>query len=182
MKDQILKTLHDLRAYALQKGYEITLSYHEEDSYLMRFANSAISLNTNEHLIRLEITLMRARKRASYELITDLDKMDEMKNGIDTAAEMVEHAQALNYQPTIPEFKAIYDESGYDPRWRPDSNEERLAYFNQAVAGLETDDIRLSGIFSNGANTFAQINTRSEHTQYFKISDAQVTLCCPTAA
>ena len=31
-------------------------SYHEEDSYLMRFANSAISLNTNEHLIRLEIT------------------------------------------------------------------------------------------------------------------------------
>ena len=56
MKEQILQTLSDLRAYALAKGYEVELFYHEEDSYLMRFANSAISLNTNEHLIRLEIT------------------------------------------------------------------------------------------------------------------------------
>ena len=56
MKDQIINTLKTLRTYALQKGYDISLEYHEEDSYLMRFANSAISLNTNEHLIRLEIT------------------------------------------------------------------------------------------------------------------------------
>ena len=89
MKDRILQTLKDLRAYALKKGYEITLAYHEEDSYLMRFANSAISLNTNEHLIRLGITAYEGRKRASYDLITDLDKLDEMKKGVDIAAEMV---------------------------------------------------------------------------------------------
>ena len=38
-----------------------------------------------------------------------------------------------------------------------------------------TEDIKLSGVFTNGANTIAQITTRSEHTQYFKTSDAQVT-------
>jgi len=177
VKEKIIQTLKDLRAYALQKGYEITLAYHEEDSYLMRFANSAISLNTNEHLIRLEVTAYDDRKRASYELITDLGKMDEMKKAIDAAAELVVHAQALNYQPSIPALSETFiDESGYDATLAQISNEERLAYFNKACAGLETEDLKLSGIFSNGATTFAQINTRSEHAQYIKVSDAQVTL------
>ena len=39
-------------------------------------------------------------------LITDLEKLEEMKSAIDTAAAMVEHAQPLNYQPTIPAFAA----------------------------------------------------------------------------
>lgn len=177
MKEIIIKTLRDLRAYALQKGYEITLVYHEEDSYLMRFANSAISLNTNEHLIRLEVTAYDGRKRASYELITDLGKLEEMKKAIDSAAELVVHAQALNYQPSIPTLDETFiDESGFDAALAMISNEERLNYFNKACAGLETDDLKLSGIFSNGATTFAQINTRSEQVQYVKVSDAQVTL------
>jgi predicted Zn-dependent protease len=177
VKEKIINTLRDLRAYALQKGYEISLGYHEEDSYLMRFANSAISLNTNEHLIRLEVTAYDGRKRASYELITDLGKLEEMKKAIDSAAELVVHAQALNYQPSIPTLgETFIDESGFDAALATISNEDRLNYFNKACAGLETEDLKLSGIFSNGATTFAQINTRSEHVQYFKVSDAQVTL------
>jgi PmbA protein len=177
VKDQILQTLQDLRTYALKKGVEATFLYHEEDSYLMRFANSAISLNTNEHLIRLEITAHKDRQRASYGLITALDKLDEMQQGVDIAAEMVQHAQPLSYQPTVPTYtESFSDESAYEPALATLSNEERLAFFNQAVAGLETDEIQLSGIFSCGANTLAQINTRSEHTQYFKSSDAQITI------
>jgi predicted Zn-dependent protease len=177
VKDKILQTLRDLRAYALSKNVEAAFIYHEEDSYLMRFANSAISLNTNEHLIRLEITTYDGRKRASYELITDLQKLEEMKQGVDIAAEMVKHAQPLSYQPTVPTYaESIADESGFDSSLGTISNEERLAYFNKAVEGLETDEIKMSGIFSCGVNTIAQINTRSEHTQYFKTSDAQVSI------
>jgi predicted Zn-dependent protease len=89
---------------------------------------------------------------------------------------MVHHAQALNYDPTVPTFaESFADESGFDPKLAGISNEERLAYFNEASKGLESEDIKLSGIFSNGSNTLAQINTRSEYTQYFRTSDAQVT-------
>lgn len=176
MKDRILQTLDDLRSYALEKGYQVILSYHEEDSYLMRFANSAISLNTNEHLIRLNITAYQGKKRASYSLITDLDNLDEIKQGIDTAAEIVVHSQPLQYEPTIPEFKETFiDDSGFDQNLAKMSNEDRLSYFNEAVEGLETEDIRLSGIFSNGTNILAQINTNTENAQYFKTSDAQIT-------
>jgi len=177
LKERILETLSQLRSYARGKGYEVALSYHEEDSYLMRFANSAISLNTNEHLIRLAITAYEGKKRASYSLITDLGKIEEMKAGIDTAAELVVHSQPLHYQPTIPTFEETFiDEGGYDPDLALISNKEKLSYFNGAAGDLETDDLRLSGIFSCGANTFAQTNTRSEHSQYFKTSDAQITI------
>ena len=177
MREQIIQTLQDLRRYALGKGFEVELFYHEEDSYLMRFANSAISLNTNEHLIRLDITAHSGRKRASYALITDLEKIDVMKNGIDTAASMVEHAQPLTYQPTIPVFaESFADESGFDPALAGLGSAEKLAYFNQVAKGLETGEIKLSGIFSSGTDTIAQITTRSEHSQYFKTSDAQVSI------
>ena len=73
MKEKILRTLKELRTYALEKGFEVSLFFHHEDSNLMRFANSAISLNTNEQLIRLDITAYSDRQRASYELITDLE-------------------------------------------------------------------------------------------------------------
>ena len=177
MKEKILQTLNEMRVYALGKGVEATFFYHEEDSYLMRFANSAISLNTNEHLIRLEITAYDGRKRASYEMITDLNKLDEMKQGVDVAAEMVKHAMPLNYQPTVPTYtESCSDETSFDPALAGLSNEERLAYFNESAKGLESDDIKLGGIFSNGTNIVAQINTRSEHTQYFKTSDAQISM------
>ena len=183
MRDKIFQTLSELRTYALKKGYEVTLFYHEEDSYLMRFANSAISLNTNEHLIRLEITAYSGRKRASYELITDLEKVKEMKQAVDTAAEMVQHAQPLSYQPTIPVYiESFVDETGYDAALAQISNEEKLQYFNRAVKGLETEAIKLSGVFSNGMNTVAQMNTRSEHMQFYKTSDAQATVVLSHAA
>jgi len=177
MKQRILQTLSELRNYALSKGYAISIFYHEEDSYLMRFANSAISLNTNEHLIRLEITAYDGRKRASYEMITDLDKLDEMKQGVDVAAEMVQHVQPLGYEPTLPTFSESFaDETAYDAALAALSNAEKLDYFNTVVKGLETEEIRLSGIFSHGVTTVAQINTRSPRTQFVRFSDAQVTV------
>ncbi|HEY9075814.1 MAG TPA: metallopeptidase TldD-related protein [Anaerolineaceae bacterium] len=181
MKERILQTLRDLRQYALTltQGKEVVVSlyYHEEDSYLMRFANSAISLNTNEHLIRLEISANEGQKRASIELITNLDQVNEMKQGIDNAVEMVRHVQPLTYLPTLPAYTETFiDESALDPELSQLSNAEKLAFFNQAAAGLETEEIRLSGIFACGTNIIAMINTRSEHLQYFASTDAQINL------
>ena len=162
MKDKILNTLEQLRLYALSKGYTISIYYQEEDSSLMRFANSAISLNTNEHLIRIDITAYDGRKRASYGMITDLSKLEDMKKGIEIAAEMVKHSMPLTYEPTVPVYHETFiDENGYDPALAEMNNDEKLAFFNQVVAGMESADIKLSGIFSNGANTIAMVSTTS---------------------
>jgi len=176
MKDRILQTLSDLRTYALKKGYEVTLFYQEEDGSLMRFANSAISLNTNEHLIRLTITAHDGRRRADYAMITNLDEVDAMKKGIDTAVEMSKHAMPLSYEPTVPVLKADFiDESGFDDALAHISNDEKLAYFNKVADGLEDENLKLGGIFSSGSNIIAHTNTRSQHIQFFRTSDGQVT-------
>ncbi|MCD6286752.1 MAG: hypothetical protein J7M39_12645, partial [Anaerolineae bacterium] len=125
MKERILQTLSDLRTHALTKACEISLIYHEEESALMRFANSAVSLNTNEHLIRLEITAFSGRRRASYEMITDLNQVAEMKQSIDTVSDMVRHTQPLAYDPAVPEFASSFaDETAYDAALAEISNAE----------------------------------------------------------
>ena len=100
-----------------------------------------------------------------------------MKKGIDLAAEMVVHAMPLNYNPTIPLYtESFEDESGYDPTLASFSNQEKLAFVNDSAKDLESEAIKLSGIFSNGSTTTAMINTRSKNTQYFQMSDAQATV------
>jgi len=175
MEKNVISLLKELRAYALQKGLQAAIFYHEEDSYLMRFANSAISLNTNEHLIRLEITVYEGKKRATYSMIADPEKLEPIKQGIDIAAEMVKHAQPLSYTPTLPHYERdVIDMQAFDPFLASLTNADRLAYFNQVAQGLESDEVKLSGIFSNGITTTAQISTTSEHTQYFACTDAQI--------
>jgi PmbA protein len=176
MRDQILQTLSDLRQYALGKGQDIELFYQEEAGSLMRFANSAISLNTSEHLIRLGITATLDRRQASVGLITDLSKVDDMRHSVDVAAEMVQHSQPLTYQPTVPTYQQTFaDESGYDQSLAELPSEAKLDYFSRAAGNLETPDVRLSGIFSCGSNTIALMNTRSDDSLFFRTSDAQVT-------
>ena len=175
MEKNVISLLKELRAYALQKGLQAAIFYHEEDSYLMRFANSAISLNTNEHLIRLDITVYEGKKRATYSMIADPEKLEPIKQGIDIAAEMVKHAQPLSYTPTLPHYERdVIDMQAFDPFLASLTNADRLAYFNQVAQGLESDEVKLSGIFSNGITTTAQISTTSEHTQYFACTDAQI--------
>lgn len=176
MTEKIISVLNKLRQFANDNGITAAFFFHEEDSALMRFANSAISLNTNEHLVRLQITAYEGDKRASYEMITSPDALDEMKQGILQAAEIVKHAQPLSYTPTIPVYQEDFiEEIAFDPELAGISNAEKLEYFNQVVAGLESDQIKLGGIFSSGRNTIAAMNTKSEHALAFVSSDAQIT-------
>ena len=109
--------------------------------------------------------------------IADPSNLEALHRGIDTAAEMVRHAQALTYEPSVAEYKEdVVDTRAYDPALAALTNAECLAYFNQAAAGLENADLQLSGNFMNGETFTAQISTRSEHTQFFASTDAQITV------
>ena len=116
MEKATIALLKDLRTYALNKGLTAVIRYHAERSHLMRFANSAISLNTSEDLTRFEIYVYDGRRRANYSLIADPSNLEALHRGIDTAAEMVRHAQALSYEPSVAEYKEdVVDTRAYDP-------------------------------------------------------------------
>lgn len=175
MKSKVTTLLKTLRAYAIEKGLRLAIDFHQEDSYLMRFANSAISLNTNEKLTRLDLSAFEGRKRATYSMIADPNDVESIKSAIDTLAEMVKHAAPLSYEPTFPVYKReIHDDRAYCPNLARLSNQERLDYFNTVAGDLENDDIKLSGNFADGTTINAQISTETEHVQYFISTDAQI--------
>ena len=176
MSNQVIDLLQQLRKAAISRNLNVLINYHEEDSYLMRFANSAISLNTNEHLISLDFIAFDGRKKVSYSMIVNPSDFESMKKGLDILSEMLPHAQPLTYDPTFPVYeKDVVDERSFDPELAALTNEDRLAYFNTLAEGLESDDVKLSGIFTNGTTTTAQISTANENSQFFRASDAQVT-------
>ena len=142
MSNQVIDLLKHLRQAALARGLKALITYHEEDSYLMRFANSAISLNTNEHLISLDCIAFDGRKKVSYSMIVNPTDVRTMEKGLDTLVEMLPHAQAQSYDPTFPVYeKDIVDERSFDPVLAALTNEERLAYFYTLAEGLERDDV-----------------------------------------
>ncbi|MEA4811872.1 MAG: metallopeptidase TldD-related protein [Anaerolineaceae bacterium] len=176
MEKPVLDLLAKLRGYAQQKGLKLAIFYHEEISALMRFANSAISLNTSEHLVRLELFAYDGRKKANFSLIVNPDDLPTMQAAIDSVAEMLQFAEPVSYDLSFPVYKErLVDTRPYDPALAAISNEEKLAYFNTLSAGLENSDHQLSGFFMNGVTITAQTSTAAEGSQYFASTDAKIT-------
>lgn len=83
----------------------------------------------------------------------------------------------MTYQPSIPDIQeTTVSEDSYDPAIEKLTNEEIIAFVNEAVAGLETDDILLSGNFSSGWAESATISTKSPELVYWRASDVGVSL------
>ncbi|MFY9131408.1 MAG: hypothetical protein WAP12_02160, partial [Saccharofermentanales bacterium] len=139
---EIFSKLRTLREYALAQGARAHLEWKAEDSHLVRYANSTISLNTNEHLTILEVTVYGDHKSASTTLIVDENDLDTIKATIDKAIEMLAFATPLTYQPTLPSIEktSVFEET-YDPEVEALPNEDIIAFVNEATKGLETDDI-----------------------------------------
>ena len=176
MEKPVINLLASLRAYAQGKGLQLAIFYSEEESALMRFANSAISLNTSEHLVRLELVAYEGPKKAAFGMIVNPNDLPAMQAAVDKTAEMVKVAEPLSYQPTFPVYtRDVVDTRAYDPALAEISNAEKLAYFNQLSEGLESDDHKLAGFFMNGISMTAQTSTASEHYQFFASTDAKIT-------
>lgn len=175
--NKAIKTLKAVRDYAASQGVQAALSLHQEDSHLVRLANSGVSLNTSEALSRLSVTAYGDRKTASAQVMCDLDDQQSLFQAVDKAKSMLHFASPLTYQPTFPAIeKSAVSEQGYDERLAHISNEEILNYINTATQGLESDDVQLSGNFSVGLTRTVDMSTATEHHVAWQASDAQITL------
>ena len=160
------------------RAIDVAIFYHEEDSYLMRFANSAISLNTNEHLIRLghhrlrgpQARQLRADHRPGQTGRDEAGRGYRRRDGeACPAAELRADRpdSAPNPSPTkaatTRPWRGSATRSGWLISTRPPKAWRRTRSSSRASSPA-------------ASNIIAQINTRSEHTQYFRTSDAQVTV------
>lgn len=173
----VIQTLRELRDYAVSKGVEAEIRWSAEDSHMVRYANSAISLNSHEAISRLQVTVFGDHRQTSASLTMDDEDMETMRGAIDKAAGMLPFASAMTYQPTIPEIlETTISEESYDPAIEEMTSAEIVAFVNEATQGLESEDILLSGNFSSGTAAQAVISTRTPHVVYWRASDVGITL------
>lgn len=173
----IIEKLQALRQYALAQSEDVQIDWNAEKSHMVRYANSAVSLNSHEDMTRLEVTVYGDHRQASSSMIVDADDMDGMRLCIDRAIAMLPFASTMSYQPTMPEIATTsVSEQSYDPAIEALTNEEILAFVDEATKGLETDDILLSGNFSSGVTERAVISTKTPEVVYWRASDVGVTL------
>lgn len=172
-----LDKLAAVRAYAARQQVKAALSLHQEDSHLVRLANSGVSLNTSEALSRLAVTAYGDHRTATARVMCDLDDEASLFQAVDRAKSMLAYASPLSYQPTFPVIEeSSAHTAGYDEKLAHISNEEILAYISQAAGGLESDDIQLSGNFSAGETLAIDMSTAAEGHVAWQASDAQITL------
>ena len=58
--------IREIRDYAASKGIQASFHLHIEKSHLMRIGNSSVSLNTSEHLYRLQIEVLKDKKIGNH--------------------------------------------------------------------------------------------------------------------
>lgn len=173
----VFDTLSRLREYALARGAQATFSWQREDSRLVRYANSAISLNTTEDVTRLSVTAFEARRSVSINAVIDPYDVPAMLRIVDRAIETLPHASEIHYSRTIPCLSEdTYTDANFDPELAEIDGAEITAFVERATRGLETDDIMLSGNFTTGVSERAEMSTASPHINYRRSTDAGITL------
>lgn len=176
METKIRETLMELREYGMAKKAKFSLLWQYEKSSFIRYANSGISLNTGEDLNRLYITVYGDHRKAETSLIFDPADLDTVKQMFDKALQMLEFAGELSYQPTLFAGEGYTDKRGYDRELAEMSKDEMIDFVDQAVLGLETEDIVLSGNFSTGETMLGHMTSLSAEIGFWAATDAQVTL------
>lgn len=173
----VIDQLQCLRDHALGRGARVQFRWTSEDSRMVRYANSAVSLNAHEAITRLEVMAYGDRRQASASLITDEGNLEAMKATVDKAIDMLPYAAEMSYQPTLPVIpETTVEEASYDPAIGEMTSEEIIDFVNRASEGLETDDILLSGNFSAGIAEMASLSTATPEAVYWRASDVGITL------
>ncbi|MGI6687487.1 MAG: hypothetical protein ACOX6Y_03840 [Christensenellales bacterium] len=100
--NQTAQKLLAVREYAVKQGIKAALSLHQEDSHLVRLANSGVSLNTSEALSRFSVTAYGDHKTATAQVMCDPDDQAALFEAVDKAGSMLascQHAQLPAHLP-----------------------------------------------------------------------------------
>jgi predicted Zn-dependent protease len=174
-KHQITEAVRQLIVFARARGISAEFWLHAEHSALVRFANSAVSLNTTEDALTLSVTAHRGNAVGSYEVTTDINHTEALQRAVLAADEIAQHAAPASYTRTITPLQPLPDDdAGFDVALCALTPQAVLEYMQAATRDLLGDDIQLSGMFASGGVCQAAGNTFNDTVLYHAASDANV--------
>ncbi len=177
MKNTLKETVRHIIEYARSHAIKAECMCHYECGSLLRFAQSAVSLNTHETRVTMTITAYNGNACGTAEITSRIDDYVAFEKAVLYAADIAQHATPTQYNRTfitLPEQPD--DDSLYSESLAHTSSDDLLAYVHSAIEGIDSDALSLSGIITAGGVMQAIGNTLSDVILFHAVSDANSSL------
>lgn len=174
MKDsKAFEYIRTVRDNAKRNGIDACFSLHEEKSNLMRLGNSSVSLNTSEHLIRLDIYVQIGKKSGHHTQMGFVESADYVQTAFDIAYEKALNAYESNYQPYLPgPTENMENSAQYDSKVESLDTDYKVEFFKKIIQ--ETGkDYNYSGSWSSGSVEKFIISTKNDCEAWHLGTDQQ---------
>jgi len=175
LENRIRELLGRARDEARKAGMNVELSFHREQSSLIRLGNSSVALATHEALTRLDVSVQDGRKVGSFSLTADIVSADQLREAVHHAAENCRAALPKDYDPifgTVEE--AVDDSAGYDPALEALSAEAKTDLCADIIKKLKPRGrYDFSGSWSTGSTEMYYTTTANDSECYRRLTDGR---------
>ena len=154
--------IREIRDYAVTKGIQASFHLHIEKSHLMRIGNSSVSLNTSEHLYRLQIEVLKGKKIGNHTQMGAIESAEYVKKALDIAVEKAEFAFENSYQPLLKGPQQNIEKSNqYDEELENLDSNYKVEFFKKIIE-QSGSQYSYSGSWSSGSIEIFMISTANK--------------------
>ncbi len=166
--------IREIRDYAVEKGIQACFHLHIEKSHLMRIGNSSVSLNTSEHLYRLQIEVLKGRKTGNHTQMGAIESAGYVKRALDIAIEKAEFGFENNYQPLLKGPSENIEKSDqYDESLENLDSDYKVKFFKRIIEESGTQ-YSYSGSWSSGSVEIFMISTANKYEAWHLGTDQKL--------
>ena len=165
--------IREIRDYAIKKGIRASFHLHIEKSHLMRIGNSSVSLNTSEHLYRLQVEVINGKKIGNHTQMGDIESVESVKKALEIAVEKAELAFDADYQPLLKGPKENIEKfDQYDEELENLDSDHKVEFFKKIIEKTGTQ-YSYSGSWSSGSIEVFMVSTDNKYEAWHLGTDQQ---------
>lgn len=170
------KLLRTARDNAEAAGLTASFGLHFEKSQLMRIGNNSVSLNTSEHLTRLDIEVINGRRQGSHTHLGAIENGSTILAALNIAVDKAKVSKPLNFDP-IPDLveETVEESEQYDPALAELDPVFKADAYAQIFEELG-EGYNFSGSWSSGVMEKFIVTTGTSNEGYHKGTDQQFTI------
>ncbi|NLM17876.1 MAG: hypothetical protein GX221_09185 [Candidatus Riflebacteria bacterium] len=176
MKNTSHEIISLVRDKAAAKGIKALFFLHEENSSLMRLRDSAVSMNTSEHLTRLDIKVFGEKNIGHILAMGNIADEDYVEGLLYKAAERAKVNSGMTKLPALPVIeKSIEIERQFDTELA-ELDSIRKADFYKKVMEKTGTQYSYSGSWSSGSVKLFATSTANTNSLMQKLTDQSCNL------
>ncbi len=166
--------IREVRDYAISKGINASFHLHIENSHLMRLGNSSVSLNTSEHLYRLQIEVLDGKKIGNHTRMGMIDSSEDVKKAFEVAVENAKYAHENSYQPILKGPSENIEKSDqYDETLENLDSDYKVNFFKKIIE-KSGSQFNYSGSWSSGSIEVFMVSTANRFEAWHLGTDQNI--------